>query len=163
MKYSPSKEFVNKIKFDIKVETGKDIPASELFGKVDFEFLSEMGKLGAAASKGTLGYKHRKKTKQLMSEKKLGYTRTLSSRNKQSKSVAGENNHFFGKTHSQKTREIMSEKKKELYKGSGNPNAQTLKYNGVIYSTMKDLANELNVSNYWIRKMISNKHVLRIN
>jgi predicted DNA-binding ArsR family transcriptional regulator len=127
------------------------------------EILYEKARLGGYNSDGMLDKKHTIETKNKMSDAKMGYTRTLSSRNKQSKSVTGENNHFFGKTHSQKTREIMSEKKKELYKGSGNPNAQALKYNGIIYSTMKDLANELNVSNYWIRKMISNKQVLRMN
>src|SRR6056300_1424475 len=60
------------------------------------EILYEKARLGGYNSDVMLDKKHTIETKNKMSDAKMGYTRTLSSRNKQSKSVTGENNHFFG-------------------------------------------------------------------
>ena len=92
--------------------------------------------------------------KKKLSDLKKGVPRSKESREKQSKTMRGENNHFYGKTHSEEFNKRQSENKKITQKGSGNTNAKSVMYCGKKYSTMKEMSAETNISLYRIRNMI---------
>ena len=68
-------------------------------------------------------FKHTEETKRKMSEIKKGKPRSLKSRLKQSYSVTGIKNHFYGKTHSEKFKKYQSERQKKRQIGSSNTRA----------------------------------------
>ena len=76
---------------------------------------------------GTWGIKHTDATKQLMADAKVGKRRSIESCFKQSKSISGESNHFYGKTHDEETRQKMSRKKLGLYIGGKSNTAVKIK------------------------------------
>lgn len=98
--------------------------------------------------------------KEKMREKAVGRKRSVLSRVKQSKSVSGVRNHFFGKTHSDEVKNKLSEIKKSNYTGSGNPNSQAVVYNNVLYETKKEMTEKTGISLYHINKMIELKEVV---
>lgn len=102
---------------------------------------------------------HTEKTKQKMRQSKLGKTRSEKSIKKQSLSILGENNHFFGKTHSENFKIKQSERQKINQIGGKNNNAISVKYKDIIYETIKDMKTKTGISYYNIRKMISRKEV----
>jgi 5-methylcytosine-specific restriction endonuclease McrA len=65
----------------------------------------DTGRVPSKDTRAKIGLKHK------------GKIRTLEDRQKQSKSISGEKNHFFKKTHSEKTRKILSER----MSGENNP------------------------------------------
>lgn len=75
---------------------------------------------------------------------------------------AGQGNHFYGKTHSIESRKLMSEKAKKRSIGAGNTNARSVEINNVIYQTMNEAAESLNISMYIIRKMLKEGNARRI-
>jgi hypothetical protein len=99
-------------------------------------------------------YPHSEETKKLMSQIKLGSKRSKSSREKQSKSMNGTNNHFYGKTHSAEARKIMSKKAKNRSKGAGNNNAKAIIYNEEYFGCKKFLTEKYGISLSDINKKI---------
>ena len=108
---------------------------------------------GKIASQMNIGSRRTNEQKANMSKSKLGHIRSETSKIKQSKSVSGSKNHFYGKTHSDEFKIKQSETKKKNYIGSGNPNAKSIYYAGIIYDTMKDMYHATGISLYKIRKM----------
>jgi hypothetical protein len=108
---------------------------------------------GKIASQMNIGSKRTAKQKANMSKSKLGHIRSEASKTKQSESVLGSKNHFYGKTHSDEFKTKQSENKKQNYIGSGNPNAKSVYYDGIMYDTMKDMYHATGISLYKIRKM----------
>lgn len=103
--------------------------------------------------------KHTEKTKQKIRQSKLGKPRSKNSIKKQSLSVLGEKNHFFGKTHSVDFKIKQSKRQKINQVGGKNNNAIPVKYKDDIYETIKDMKTKTGISYYNIRKMISRKEV----
>ena len=93
-------------------------------------------------------------------DKALGRKRSIDSRVKQSNSVSGNKNHFYGKTHSDDTRKNLSRVKQVMYVGSGNPNAKSVIYDNVKYDTKKEMTRNTGISLYKINKMIETKEVV---
>jgi hypothetical protein len=108
---------------------------------------------GKIASQMNIGSKRTDIQKSNMSKAKLGHIRSKESKIKQSNSVSGDKNHFYGKTHTDEFKLKQSQNKKKQYIGAGNPNAKPVYYDGVVYSTMKDMHNKTGISLYKIRKM----------
>lgn len=125
----------------------------------DIEMMRSIARLGGLASAGTLGYKHTDETKALLSKQKTGVKRSIESCLKQSESVSGNKNHFFGKKHNEESRKKMSEAKIGLYDGANNPKAKAIKYKNKVYGTMKDMNKATGISLYHIRKMVQSGQV----
>lgn len=104
--------------------------------------------------------KHTEETKEKIGKAKQGKP-VISARGPRPH-FAGEYNHFHGKKHSYESRKIMSEKAKKRSQGAGNTNARIIEINNVIYYTMKDASNDLNISMHILRKMIKEGRARRI-
>jgi len=104
---------------------------------------------------------HTEKAKEKIRKAALGRKRSIASRVKQSKSVSGEKNHFFGKTHGSEARLKMSEAKRDI-DGGKNPNAKKVSYQGKVFETMKSLKEHLNTTIHEVRKMIMTGEVRKI-
>jgi hypothetical protein len=89
-----------------------------------------------------------------LSKIKTGLSRSEESRKKQSGSVSGNKNHFYGKTHSEEFKRKQSLRKKKSQSGSGNTNAKSVKYGDRLYLTMKEMSIDTGLSMYHIRNMI---------
>ena len=89
--------------------------------------------------------------------------RLKTSYQKQSASISGEKNHFYGKLHSEEFKKMQSERMKKLMSGAGNSRAKTVRYKGTIYNTMKEMNYITNISLSDIRKMIENGTVEVLN
>lgn len=98
---------------------------------------------------------HSEETKQKMSKAKIGQSRSKKSRVKQSSTMSGEGNHFFGKTHTEEAKAKMSKAKKDKYSGVNHPCARRVRYNGVEYGMMKDAAKAMGVNMHTLRKEIA--------
>ena len=104
---------------------------------------------------------HSEYTKHLMSKIKTG--KPLINARGPRTTVMGDKNHFYGKTHKEETLNIMSKKAKARSQGKDNNNAMTLEINNVTYYTMKEAADALGTSNYFIRKMLKDGTARRLN
>lgn len=119
------------------------------------DILLEKCKLGGKiASQLNIGSKRTPEQKNKMSLARIGTIRSEQSKKKQSDSISGSKNHFFGKKHSEETIAKMSLLKKNKYVGNGNPRAKTIEYNGVVYTTLKECSNSTGISLYHLRKLI---------
>ena len=99
---------------------------------------------------------HTKETKSLIAQKATGRARSEESKAKQSKSMSGSGNHFYGKTHSEEFRKKQSDRKKISQAGANHNQAKKVKYNGVVYGCIKDMINKTGISSFLIKKMIKN-------
>lgn len=108
---------------------------------------------GKIASQMNIGSTRTAEQKANMSKAKLGHIRSEASKIKQSESVTGNKNHFYGKTHSDEFKKRQSENKKTLYAIYGHPSSKPVSYNGTIYKSMKDMHKATGISLYNIRKM----------
>lgn len=104
-------------------------------------------------------YTHSDETKKLVSEIKIGSTRSKSSREKQSKTVSGVNNHFYGKKHTAESRKIMSVKAKSRSLGGGNNNAKAVIYKNELFSCKKFLMEKYDISLYRVNSMIKSGEI----
>ena len=131
----------------------------ELLETIDDEYrqwCSDMGKLAHKyKDRGMYNKTHSKESIEKMSLAKVGKKRTIESRNKQSESVTGNKNHFYGKTHSNEFKLKQSIRQKEKQMGGNNNNAKTIFYQDKVYATMKDMVKETGISAYNIRKLIA--------
>lgn len=93
---------------------------------------------------GTWGITHTKETKQLMAKAKTGKRRSKESCRKQSESISGHNNHFYGKKHDVETIEKM--RKNSLGKKSGKRyKIKVIDNNGIcFYDSLKAYADANN-------------------
>lgn len=92
-------------------------------------------------------------------KKSIGRKRSVESKLKQSRSVSGSNNHFYGKKHDTCAIEKMSELKVGIYSGGKNPNATRVSYDGIIYDSKSEMTNATGLSLYTINKMITENKV----
>lgn len=99
-------------------------------------------------------YPHSDQTKRLMSQIKTGTKRSEASKKKQSRTVSGKNNHFYGKTQSPEAKKVMSEKAKIRLSGSGNTNAKKVVYQGEVFGCKKFITEKYGMSLYMINKKI---------
>ena len=104
-------------------------------------------------------YPHSDETKKLMSEIKTGSVRSKSSREKQSKTVSGVNNHFYGKKHTAESRKKMSVKAKSRSLGEGNNNAKAVIYNNQTFSCKMFLMEKYGISLYILNSMIKSGEI----
>lgn len=106
--------------------------------------------------------KHSDETKEKLRMKAIGRKRSETSKLKQSKSVEGNKNHFYGKTHSEEFCKKQSIKQKSAQLGPLNTNAKAVIYNNIQYGTMKDMSTQTGISLYNIRKMVNDGSVRRV-
>lgn len=69
--------------------------------------------LSDGGQKGNVGLVHTEETKKVLSQK-LSRPRTLESRKKQSKTMTGQGNHYYGRKHSDEIRQKMRKKRTNL-------------------------------------------------
>lgn len=74
-------------------------------------------------------------------------------RQKISASITGIKNPFYGKTHSAETLARISEKAKVNNAGANNPAAKAIRIDGVVYPTIKDACETLNLKYSQIKKI----------
>lgn len=98
---------------------------------------------------------HSDETKSKISQSRIGMARTLESRKKQSETVSGKNNHFYGKTHSDEKKQKHSEFMKGRFAGSKHPCATPVKYNGIVYGTLKEMSAKTGLTISIVRKLVS--------
>ncbi len=91
---------------------------------------------------------HTNETKIKMSNSAKGRTRSGESRIKQSTSIQGNANHFYGKCHTPETKAKMSASKKGT-----KYRCIKVEYNGMTYSSQKELGCELNLSHWKVSDM----------
>lgn len=120
------------------------------------EFYNRHNNNGVYHAMGPKSMESRKK----MRDRAIGRKRSAESKLKQSNSVSGNKNHFFGKTHSDDIKATMSKVKMVMYAGGGNPNAKSVIYNDVTYDTKKQMTEKTGISLYCINKMIETKEVV---
>ena len=101
-------------------------------------------------------------TKNKISKSRIGQKRSEKSKLKQSLSVSGEKNHFYGKTHTDIFKFEQSERQKIKQLGCMNNNAVSIKYNNKIYGTMKQFSEETSISYYLINKMLATKQIEKV-
>lgn len=82
-----------------------------------------------------------------------GKRHTCEHRAKISKMNSGKNNPFYGKKHTIETLKRISDKAKVNNAGARNPAAKKIKINGIVYSTIKDACNSLNLNYTQIKKI----------
>ena len=99
-----------------------------------------------------INLKHSEETKKKISKAKQGKP-ILNARGSRP-NFAGVNNHFYGKNHTTSSRIIMSAKAKERSQDADNNKACSVEIDNKIYGTMKEAANMLGTTIYFIRIMI---------
>ena len=106
--------------------------------------------------------KHTDETKAKISASHMGKKVSEEFREKRRQHML-QNNPFKGKVHSEKTKLKISKFKKTQYIGAGNPKAISVRYNGIIYPTIKIMSEETSISKYIISKMIKQGIVEKLN
>ena len=106
------------------------------------------------------GYRPPKETGEKISFAKTGKKRSKESCDKQSKTMMGPGNHFYGKTHTDECRKNMSEKARIRSVGAGNTNAKPIVYRGEKFGCKKFLTEKYGISLYMINKMIKSGEIV---
>jgi hypothetical protein len=119
----------------------------------DVEFCRKVGKIGNIIRNQEKWY-HTEETKDLIRKSAVGRKRSKESCLKQSETVSGSANHFYGKTHSDEFKRAQSLRKKVTQRGELNTNAKKIKYKEEVYGTMKEMSNHLDISLYRIRQLV---------
>lgn len=91
---------------------------------------------------------HTDETKLKMSNSAKGRSRSINSRNKQSMTMTGDGNHFYGKRHTIATKAKLS----KIRKGK-NHRCIKIKYNDKVYTSQEELRRELKCSHGKILNM----------
>ena len=133
-----------------------------LSGQIGKEELQiQLSRLGGMKTGGwNKGIPWSKEVKETISKSRLGYIRSEESKKKQSKTVFGEGNHFYGKKHTEETRIKMRTPK--TYVSGSNPKAHKINYLDCIYSSIAEMSITTGLNSYRIKQLIMENKARRI-